>query len=130
MCLPGSLLQIYSNNQMAYNTLATERIDIALKALPRDILEQFSKRQMFRGLSLLYNGKMANWLVKGDLAVKVVAEKMNPVRKHPHIMPMDFTTRPIKEFVFQGYRTEKQLCYYLGPGLEHATKAVTRPSNS
>lgn len=113
---------------MAYNTQAAERINKALLSLPDRIAERVSKKKMFGGLSFLYDGKMALGLVKDDLAVRVVAEKMNSVLSDPHVRPMDFTKRPMKEFIYvnpEGYRTEEQLHYYLELGLEHAMKAAS-----
>lgn len=78
---------------------------------------------MFGGLSFLFKGKMTVGVVKDDLAVRVIGSKMNSELAKPHVRPMDFTKRPMKEFIYvseEGCKTEAQLLHYIELGLEHA----------
>jgi TfoX/Sxy family transcriptional regulator of competence genes len=85
---------------------------------------------MFGGIAFLYKGKMTVGIVKEDLMVRVIDDKMKGVLAMDCVRPMDFTNRPLKEFVFvspEGFETEEQLMSWLQLGLEHAGKALNRP---
>lgn len=104
---------------MAYDDELARRIRIALGKFPED----FSEKKMFGGLSFLYQGKMTIGIIKEELAVRVVKHKMSSVLQNEYARPMDFTKRPMKEFVYispKGFETETQLHYYIELGLEHA----------
>lgn len=104
---------------MAYDEELARRIRIALKKFP----EEFSEKKMFGGLSFLFQGKMTVGIIKDELVVRVVQHKMKAVLQNGHSRPMDFTKRPMKEFVYvsqNGIETESQLQHYVELGLEHA----------
>ena len=104
---------------MAYNELLANRIRENLKMFP----EPFTEKKMFGGLSFLYQGKMTVGIVKNELAVHVVASKMDTELAKDYVRPMDFTKRPLKEFIYvseAGITTEEQLLHYIELGLEHA----------
>lgn len=104
---------------MAYNELLANRIRLQLKMFP----ESFTEKKMFGGLSFLYQGKMTVGIVKNELAVRVVANKMDAELEKEHVRPMDFTKRPLKEFIYvseAGCTTEEQLLHYIELGIEHA----------
>lgn len=104
---------------MAYNEELAQRIRTALNGLSED----FSEKKMFGGLSFLYRGKMTVGIVNDELAVRVVKCKMDSVLENEHTRPMDFTKRPMKEFVFvsaPGLTKEEQVKHYIELGLEHA----------
>jgi len=104
---------------MAYNEEIAIRIREQLKLFP----EQFTEKKMFGGLSFLFNGKMTVGIVKDELAVRVVSSKMDIELANSTVRPMDFTKRPIKEFIYvtqDGFKTEKNLLHYIDLGLEHA----------
>jgi TfoX/Sxy family transcriptional regulator of competence genes len=112
---------------MAFNLDNEYRIDAILERYPSHIRGNFTKKKMFGGLAYLYFGKMTIGLVGGDLMVRVVSEKMNAVLSTPHVRPMDFTKRPMKEFVYvgeNGFSQESELEYWLGLGLEHASGKI------
>jgi TfoX/Sxy family transcriptional regulator of competence genes len=78
---------------------------------------------MFGGLSFLYKGKMTVGIIKEDLVVRIIADKIEKELAKPHVRPMDFTKRPMKEFVYvsqDGIRSEIDLLHYIELGLEHA----------
>ena len=104
---------------MAFNEELATRIREQLKLFPED----FTEKRMFGGLSFLYKGKMTVGIVKTDLAVRIVADKMEVELAKEAVRPMDFTKRPMKEFVYvsmDGFKTESQLLHYIELGLEHA----------
>lgn len=48
-------------------------------------------------------------IVKEDLMIRVVSEKMNEVLNMKYIRPMDFTAKAVKEFIYvsaNGFSTE------------------------
>ncbi|WP_422351212.1 TfoX/Sxy family protein [Flagellimonas sp.] len=104
---------------MAYNEELAERIRAAVKLFP----EPFTEKKMFGGIAFLYEGKMTVGPVKDDLMVRVISEKMEAVLQQDFVRPMDFTGKPMKEFIFvspEGFRTEEQLQGWIELGLEHA----------
>lgn len=110
---------------MAFNTQTEDRLDQAIKVFPADIREKIEKKKMFGGLAFLYKGKMTVGVVKDDLMVRVVGEKMEKVLAEPYVRPMDFNNKPMKEFIFvapEGYQNEARLHHWLELGLEHAQR--------
>ena len=104
---------------MAYNEELAERIREAVKLFP----ESFTEKKMFGGIAFLYGGKMTIGPVKDDLMVRVISEKMEAVLQQNFVRPMDFTGKPMKEFIFvspEGFKTEEQLQSWIELGLEHA----------
>jgi len=104
---------------MAFNEQLANRIREQLKFFS----EEFTEKRMFGGLSFLYRGKMTVGIIKEDLAVRIVADKMETELAKDTVRPMDFTKRPMKEFVYvsqDGIQTESQLLQYIELGLEHA----------
>lgn len=85
--------------------------------------DHITGKRMFGGFCILYKGKMSIGETKGRLMVRVVSEKMEEVMKNPHVRSMDFTGKPMKEFIFvseEGYNTEERLQYWIELGIEHA----------
>ena len=104
---------------MAYDETIAARIRGQVVLFPED----FTEKKMFGGLSFLYRGKMTVGLVKSDLAVRIIGSKMKTALQNPYVRPMDFTKRPMKEFVYvspEGFKTETQLLQWMELGLEHA----------
>ncbi|OUS02915.1 hypothetical protein A9Q86_02370 [Flavobacteriales bacterium 33_180_T64] len=104
---------------MAYNEQLATRIRTQLKLFP----EEFTEKKMFGGLSFLFQGKMTVGIVKEDLAVRILSDKMEIELAKSTVRPMNFTKRPMKEFVYvsqNGFKTESELLHYIELGLEHA----------
>lgn len=104
---------------MDFNELIAKRIRTALTLYK----EEFTEKKMFGGLSFLYKGKMTVGIVKDELAVRVINDKIDSVLKSEHVRPMDFTKKPMKEFVYvdtNGFKTEEELINFIELGLEHA----------
>ncbi|WP_339709657.1 TfoX/Sxy family protein [uncultured Kriegella sp.] len=108
---------------MAFDQELAKRIRAALQSFPLEEQEHFNEKKMFGGLAYLYKGKMTVGVVKTDLMVRVISTKMNNVLQLDHVRPMDFTKRPMKEFVYvseKGMISEEQLQHWIELGLEHA----------
>ena len=104
---------------MAFNQQLANRIREQLKLFP----ESFTEKRMFGGVTFLYQGKMTIGIVKEDLAVRIVADKIETELVKNNVRPMDFTKRPMKEFVYvsqEAIKTEIELLHYIVLGLEHA----------
>ncbi|WP_222983902.1 TfoX/Sxy family protein [Flagellimonas meishanensis] len=104
---------------MPFNEETTRQIRVAGTLFS----EELSEKKMFGGIAFLYKGKMAIGVVKDDLVVRVLSAKMDSVLKEDHVRPMDFTGKPMKEFIFVspgGFGTEEQLSRWMELGLEHA----------
>jgi TfoX/Sxy family transcriptional regulator of competence genes len=108
---------------MAYNEELEQRLNFALQLFPNSITQHISKKRMFGGLAIMYKGKMTVGIVKNDLMVRVIGKKMEDVLKQQAVRPMDFTKRPMKEFIYvstKGFETEEQLQNWIELGIEHA----------
>lgn len=84
---------------------------------------------MFGGLAYLYRGKMTVGIVGEDLMVRIPAGNMAEVLREPYVRPMDFTGRPMKEFVFvvaEGFSGTTDLVRWIGLGLEHARGQLSK----
>ena len=78
---------------------------------------------MFGGTCFLYKGKMCIGETKGRLVVRVINKKMRKILTSPFVSPMDFTGKPMKEFIFvqmDGFSSEEQLQQFVELGIEHA----------
>lgn len=85
--------------------------------------DHVTEKKMFGGSCFLYKGKMCVGETKERLMVRVVSEKMEEVLGNPHVRHMDFTGKPMKEFIFvseKGFDTEEKLQQWLELGIEHA----------
>ncbi len=112
---------------MAFDTDLENKLLKAIMKLPETLAKDFTEKRMFGGIAFLYKGKMTVGIVKEDLMVRVISAKMKGVLASDQVRPMDFTNRPMKEFVFvspAGFNTEKQLASWLQLGLEHALQAL------
>lgn len=100
-----------------------KRIRVALKPWGPAIEE----KKMFGGYCFLYKGKMCVGETKHRLMVRVLSEKMNHALKTPYVKPMDFTGKPMKEFIFvseKGFASEEQLQHWIELGIAHAKSKV------
>ena len=108
---------------MAYNKSLEGRIDqMWLREFPEDHRHITAKR-MFGGLAYLYRGKMTLGIVGEDLMVRIPGADFQGILEESAVREMDFTGRPMKEFVFvdpEGFRSPEQLVRWAGLGLQHA----------
>ena len=97
--------------------------DEELAARVRQVLRDrtdITERKMFGGLAFLRHGKMCFGIVGQDLIVRVVEKDMPLALRRAHVRPMDFTGRPLREFVYvapRGLDTERSLREWVRMGL-------------
>ena len=101
---------------MAYNEKLAEHIREHLLIYQGDIVE----KKMFGGVSFLYKGKMSVGVIGDNMAVRVIASKMDQELEKHNVSPMDFTNRPMKEFIYVEIEDVKNLPYWIDLGIEHA----------
>jgi TfoX/Sxy family transcriptional regulator of competence genes len=95
-----------------------QRIRVALQPWGKDIEE----RRMFGGTCFLFKRKMCVGETKERLMVRIPAERMAEVTESPFVKPMDFTGKPMKEFIFvttEGFETEEKLQEWAEMGVAH-----------
>ena len=112
---------------MAYNEELALRIRTSLKLQQAEIDE----RKMFGGICFMHKGKMSVGVAGEELMVRVLSKKMESVLCEDHVRPMDFTGKPMKEFIFvdsNGTETEEQLGRWIEFGIEHAESKVLESS--
>ncbi|WP_121069175.1 TfoX/Sxy family protein [Maribacter vaceletii] len=108
---------------MSFQKELENRIDTAFSIFPKNITENFSKKRMFGGIAYLFHGKMTVGIIKGNLMVRILSDKIDHYLKLEYVKPMDFTNKPMKEFVYvseDGFTTEEELQNWIELGLEHA----------
>lgn len=104
---------------MAFNELLAIRIRASIALYP----ELFVEKKMFGSLVFLYKGKMTIGVVKEKLVVRVISSKMDELLSKPGINPMDFTKKPMKEFLYvqpEAIKTEEDILFFTELGIEHA----------
>lgn len=101
---------------MAYNEALADKIRELLVNYGDDIIE----KKMFGGVCFLYKGKMSVGIVKNELAVRVLSDKMDYELEKHNVRPMDFTKRPMKEFIYVELENDRNLPYWIELGIEHA----------
>ena len=101
----------------------SQEIVLRIRAATLPWTDQMTEKKMFGGTCFLYKGKMCVGETKKRLMVRIVSEKMKDVLKDPNVSPMDFTGKPMKEFIFvtqEGFDTESKLQQWIELGVEHA----------
>jgi len=104
---------------MAFNELLAIRIRTSLALFQ----EEFIEKKMFGGLVFLYKGKMTIGVIKERLVVRVISTKIDNLLVKPGINPMDFTKKPMKEFLYvlpEAIKTEEDILFFTELGIEHA----------
>jgi TfoX/Sxy family transcriptional regulator of competence genes len=108
---------------MAYNEELAQRIRQHMQSI-----EHITEKKMFGGLTFLYKKKMTVGIVKDQLVVRIVSEKFQDILKLEHVADMDFTKRPLKDFVYvnlPAFETEPQLAEWIELGIEHAIRQTS-----
>ena len=82
---------------MAYNETLAARVR---KVLARH--KAVAEIKMFGGLCFTLRGNMCCGVLKNDLVLRVAPEAATKYLAEPHVRPMDFTGRPMKNFLYVG----------------------------
>ncbi|MBK6688134.1 MAG: TfoX/Sxy family protein [Deltaproteobacteria bacterium] len=80
---------------MAYDEKLAERIRAAVGPRP-----EIAEKKMFGGIAFLLDGKMFIGVADDKLMVRVGPEAHAKALAEAHALPMDFTGRPMKGYVF------------------------------
>ena len=114
---------------MAYDQALEERInEMWVREFPEEHA-LITVKKMFGGLVYLYQGKMTVGIVGDLLMARVISPEFENVLEEVEVRPMDFTGRPLKEFIYvepEGFRTYEQLIRWARFGLQHARKQLSK----
>jgi TfoX/Sxy family transcriptional regulator of competence genes len=81
---------------MAYNQTLADRI--AQKLVEKNVI--FAEKKMMGGLAFMVNDKMCIGVVKENMMLRVMDEHYEAMLEKPHCRQMDFTGKPLKNFLF------------------------------
>lgn len=102
---------------MAYNEKLADRVRKKI-SVSHKITEE---KKMFGGLCFMVNDKMCVGVEKERLMVRIDPERYEEVMENDGCMPMDFTGKVMKGYVFVDagvLNTKKKLEYWIGLALE------------
>ncbi len=103
---------------MAYN----EQLADKTRAIIAQSHKKVEEKKMFGGLCFMVNDKMLVGVEKDRLMVRLDPAKYEEVIEKEGCMPMDFTGKVMKGFVFvdaKVLKTKKQLEYWIKLALEY-----------
>ena len=101
---------------MAYDETLADRV--------REIVQESAdpdERKMFGGIAFMVDGHMCVGVIKEDLVLRLGGEAAEVALKDPNVRPMDFTGRPMKNFLFvapEATKAEKDLRGWIEQGLD------------
>jgi len=104
---------------MAFDEALAERVREALTGRA-----EVSERKMFGGIAFMVAGNMAVGIVGEDLMVRLGPDDAERALAEPHVRPMDFTGRPMKNMVFvgpQGTASDENLAAWVDAGADFAS---------
>lgn len=107
---------------MAYDELLADRIRGSLK----ENLASFEEKRMFGGICFLVDDKMCVGVIKQDLMIRIDPEDQKDFLKEKGCRPMDFTTRPMKGYLYvnpEGVDMDEDLNKWVKRCLEFNPKA-------
>ena len=116
---------------MAYN----EKLANMTRELIAQTQKNVEEKTMFGGLCFMVNDKMCVGVEKDRLMVRLDPEKFDEVMEKEGCMPMDFTGKAMKGFVFVDadvLNTKKKLEYWVKLALEFNkfAKASKKPART
>ncbi len=103
---------------MAYNEKLADKIREIIAITHKKVVE----KKMFGGLCFMVNDKMCVGVEKERIMVRLNPEKYEEVMEKEGCMPMDFTGKVMKGFVFVDadyLNTKKDLQYWVNLALEY-----------
>lgn len=109
---------------MPYNESLANRIREAFLPYQNHIEE----KNMFGGLTFMYKKKMSCGIVKDELMVRIINERLEELLELPYVREMDFTKRPMKGFVFveePAFKSDKDLQKWVELGIEHVENQLS-----
>ncbi len=112
---------------MAYDEQLAERVRRSFKKARA----RFEEKRMMGGLCFMVDGKMCVGVEKARLMVRLDPAGYDDALKRKGCVPMDFTGRPMRGFVFvqpEGWATDAELETWLQLALEYNPKAKSSKS--
>jgi TfoX/Sxy family transcriptional regulator of competence genes len=103
---------------MAYNEKLADKIREIIAITHKKVVE----KKMFGGLCFMVNDKMCVGVEKERIMVRLNPEKYEEVMEKEGCMPMDFTGKVMKGFVFVDadyLNTKKDMQYWVNLALEY-----------
>jgi hypothetical protein len=113
---------------MAYDETLGERIRRAFL----EAWVPFEEKRMMGGLCFLVGGKMCVGVEKDRLMIRLDAAAYDAALHRRGCIPMDFTGRPMRGFVFvtpEGLATKSDFKYWLSLALEYNPRAKSSKRN-
>ena len=107
---------------MPYNEFLADRI----KRILQDEKISFYEKKMMGGVAFMVDDKMCVGVVKDNLMARIDPEIYDQALQKPGCRKMDFTSRPMKGFVFVEPETtdmDENLEYWIGLALEFNPRA-------
>jgi len=104
---------------MAYDERLAARVRAALKGQ-----KALAEIKMFGGLCFTLRGNMCCGVLQDDLVLRVDPDDAPRFLREPHARPMDFTGRPMRNFLYVGPKavaTAAGLRKWVGRGLAYAS---------
>ena len=108
---------------MAYDEKLADRV----RQVFTEWIIRFEERRMMGGLCFMVHGKMCVGVVKDRLMARIDPEFYESALRRPGCVPMDFTGRPMRGFVFvnpEGLDSKSDLEEWLKLALEFNPLAV------
>jgi TfoX/Sxy family transcriptional regulator of competence genes len=112
---------------MVFDEKLAERVR---KLLPHSKIEE---KKMMGGLTFMVNSKMCVGVLKDELMVRFDPAMHETIVNQKGARPMDFTKRPMRGFVFVGFKgtkTKEDLDYWIKLALEFNKKAKATKKRS
>lgn len=107
--------------------LPSELICEKLRLLLTPWAHHVTEKRMFGGTCFLYKGKMCVGETKSRLMVRVLDKDIARELEKPFVKPMDFTGKPMKEFIFvmpEMLISDTQWSHFVALGIAHAKTKV------
>jgi len=103
---------------MAYDEKLADRV----RGIIAESHTNVEDKKMFGGLCFMVNDKMCVGVEKERLMLRIDPDKYEELIEKEGCLPMDFTGKPMKGFVFVDtdvLQTKRQLEYWVGLALEY-----------
>jgi TfoX/Sxy family transcriptional regulator of competence genes len=107
---------------MPYDEETAAALRRALTRLEFEPSEELSEKRMFGGLCVLLNGNMMAGVAGSLFVVRLDSQELEEAVTLPHVRPMDFTGRPMKNFAYvdpTGFFADEELLNWLQKSLTY-----------
>lgn len=112
---------------MPYDEGVAELVRTAVANVPIEPTEWLSERKMFGGICILVNGKMLVGVSGSRLIIRLGDEQAEEALNLPYVQLMDFTGRPLKNFLYvdaAGLTSEEEYAVWVERSLEYVRTRI------